>query len=97
MRMERGQSNAVIASASEAIHSFFLLSHGLLRRKRSSQRLQDTLTHLVIAGLDPAIHPLSKESSCEDGWMPGSSPGMTSVLRGFTNFKRQTQLRILAA
>src|SRR5947199_5222394 len=30
----------------------------------------------VIAGLDPAIHPLRKDS-CEDGWMRGSSPRMT--------------------
>ena len=31
---------------------------------------------LVIAGLDPAIHPLRK-TLCEDGWMRGSSPRMT--------------------
>jgi hypothetical protein len=31
---------------------------------------------LVIAGLDPAIHLFSCEF-CEDGWTPGSSPGMT--------------------
>jgi hypothetical protein len=33
----------------------------------------------VIAGLDPAIHLLAKRSS-EDGWMPGSSSGMTIFL-----------------
>jgi hypothetical protein len=32
---------------------------------------------LVIAGLDPAIHPL-RQDSFEEGWMPGSSPGMTT-------------------
>jgi hypothetical protein len=32
----------------------------------------------VVAGLDPAIHPL-RENFLRDGWMPGSSPGMTSV------------------
>jgi hypothetical protein len=30
----------------------------------------------VIAGLDPAINLLSKRP-CAEGWMPGSSPGMT--------------------
>src|SRR5262249_28433013 len=30
----------------------------------------------VIAGLDPAIHPLRK-TSCEERWTPGSSPGVT--------------------
>ena len=30
----------------------------------------------VITGLDPVIHLLHK-TFCEDGWMPGSSPGMT--------------------
>jgi hypothetical protein len=54
----------------------------------------------VIAGLDPAIHPSSK-NSCEDGWMPGSSPGMTSVLAfsptSISNNQSQTQLRDLAA
>jgi len=29
-----------------------------------------------MAGLDPAIHLLRKDS-CEDGWMRGSSPRMT--------------------
>jgi ketosteroid isomerase-like protein len=29
----------------------------------------------VIAGLAPAIHPLSEKASCEDRWIPGSSPG----------------------
>jgi hypothetical protein len=33
---------------------------------------------IVVTGLDPVIHPSSKELSYEDGWMPGSSPGMTS-------------------
>jgi hypothetical protein len=33
----------------------------------------------VIAGLDPAIHLLPKNVSCEEGWMPGSSPGTTGV------------------
>src|SRR5258707_836696 len=35
---------------------------------------------LVMAWLNPAIHPLrqaSYQDSYEDGWMPGSSPGMT--------------------
>jgi hypothetical protein len=29
-----------------------------------------------MAGLDPAIH-LLRNDSFEEGWMPGSSPGMT--------------------
>jgi hypothetical protein len=33
----------------------------------------------VVAGLDPAIH-LVRKTLCEEGWMSGSSPGMT---RGF--------------
>jgi hypothetical protein len=37
---------------------------------------------LVITGLDPVIHHPSKGASCEDGWMPGSSPGMTSGICG---------------
>ena len=46
---------------------------------------------VVIDGLDPAIHLLRKKTSCEDGWMPGSSPGMTSVFCLHTNldFKQQ--------
>src|SRR5947207_1586369 len=32
---------------------------------------------VVIAGLDPAIHPFRK-SQCEARWMRGSSPRMTS-------------------
>jgi hypothetical protein len=41
-----------------------------------------TISQLVITGLDPVIHLLQKKF-CEDGWMPGSSPGMTinSILR----------------
>jgi peptidyl-tRNA hydrolase len=34
-------------------------------------RRRRTIAHLVIAGLDPAIHLFKR------GWMPGSSPGMT--------------------
>jgi len=33
---------------------------------------------IVITGLDPVIH-LRTKAFCEDGWMPGSSPGMTSA------------------
>jgi hypothetical protein len=33
---------------------------------------------IVITGLDPVIHLLRK-SCYEDGWMPGTSTGMTSV------------------
>jgi hypothetical protein len=33
---------------------------------------------IVITGLDPVIH-LRTKAYCEDGWMPGSSPGMTSA------------------
>src|SRR5882757_3578231 len=33
---------------------------------------------IVIAGLDPVIH-LRTKAYCVDGWMPGSSPGMTSA------------------
>jgi hypothetical protein len=33
----------------------------------------------VIAGLDPAIHPLRK-TPCEDGWIRGSSPRMTKKI-----------------
>jgi hypothetical protein len=34
---------------------------------------------IVIAGPDPAIHPFIKDLFIdeEDGWMPGSGPGMT--------------------
>jgi hypothetical protein len=32
---------------------------------------------VVIAGLDPAIHPFRK-NSLQRGWMRGSSPRMTS-------------------
>jgi hypothetical protein len=36
--------------------------------------------NVVIAGLDPAIHSVAVEV-CRDvaEWMPGSSPGMTTV------------------
>ncbi|MGB6236918.1 MAG: hypothetical protein WBG16_06165, partial [Bradyrhizobium sp.] len=37
----------------------------------------ETDLETVIAGLDPAIH-LLRETLYEDGWMPGSSPGMTN-------------------
>jgi hypothetical protein len=33
---------------------------------------------IVITGLDPVIHLLRK-NFYEDGWMPGSSPGMTGA------------------
>src|SRR5262245_19252909 len=38
-------------------------------------------TPFVIAGLDPAIHPLAKSgfAFCEERWTPGSSPGVTVV------------------
>src|SRR5450631_4244592 len=45
---------------------------------------------IVITGLDPVIHLLRK-TFCEDGWMPGSSPGMTSAFCG----ARQEVLRTL--
>src|SRR5437588_6670967 len=35
-------------------------------------------TKLVIAGLDPAIH-LLPQRLCEDGWIRGSSPRMTTL------------------
>src|SRR5262245_22340091 len=34
---------------------------------------------IVIAGLDPAIHPFCKKAFFEEGWTPGSSPGVTRV------------------
>jgi hypothetical protein len=36
------------------------------------------VTKIVIAGLDPAIH---RKRLFRSRWMPGSSPGMTVVLR----------------
>jgi hypothetical protein len=37
--------------------------------------LPASLHTVVIAGLDPAIHPLRK--NMQKGWTPGSSPGVT--------------------
>jgi hypothetical protein len=40
------------------------------------------ISRTVITGLDPVIH-LLQNNFCEDGWMPGSSPGMTPKLFHF--------------
>jgi hypothetical protein len=65
------QRKSVIAGLDPAIHP---LRKTLARMRGSSPRMNHTF---VIAGLDPAIHPLRKDS-CEEGWMRGSSPRMTS-------------------
>src|SRR4051812_19171318 len=36
-------------------------------------------SEIVIAGLDPAIHPV-RNASFEDGWIRGSSPRMTTFV-----------------
>jgi hypothetical protein len=47
-------------------------SHGNLHVRHDGEAISPG----VMAGLDPAIHPSSKEP-CEEGWMRGSSPRMT--------------------
>ena len=54
----------------------------------ASQRIAQTPKTLV-AGLAAAIYLLRK-TSCEAGWMPGSSPGMTSNVCARTNPQFQT-------
>src|SRR4051812_41006854 len=50
---------------------------GIMRRIALSAIPATLLTHLfVVAGLDPAIH-LLRNTLLRNGWMPGSSPGMT--------------------
>jgi hypothetical protein len=51
----------------------------MLRIAKMPHRARDTVSHLVIAGLDPAIHPFRK-TLCEDGWIRGSSPRMTQIM-----------------
>jgi hypothetical protein len=41
-----------------------------------------TTIEIVITGLAPVIHLSSKATRYEDGWMPGSSPGMTDAFCG---------------
>jgi hypothetical protein len=37
---------------------------------------------VVMAGLDPAIQPVATASEWGNvGWMPGTSPGMTNLMR----------------
>jgi hypothetical protein len=42
-------------------------------------RVAKTVIGIVITRLDPVIHLLRK-AYYQDGWMPGSSPGMTDAL-----------------
>jgi hypothetical protein len=44
--------------------------------------LDDRINSGVIAGLDPAIHRFNQTPP--NGWVPGSSPGMTRRELGFT-------------
>src|SRR5712691_8988843 len=47
---------------------------------------------VVIAGLDPAIHLLRKDS-IRNRWTPGSSPGVTNVgLRGLKSIRSKLAL-----
>ncbi|MBF0168151.1 MAG: hypothetical protein HQL45_11025 [Alphaproteobacteria bacterium] len=42
------------------------------------------LLQSVMAGLDPAIHDFPAKKSGGKAWMPGTRPGMTECLAGFS-------------
>src|ERR1700745_1973411 len=54
------------------------------RVKPAGDRRRSSWPRPVIAGLDPAIHPLTENAleSCEDGWTRGASPRGTGEGRG---------------
>src|SRR5947209_15901525 len=76
----------------QTVEYAILMPHGVdflpcPERVRSAQNTEESTSCTLStkiepdsSGLDPAIHPLRKIASCEDGWIRGSSPRMTTFV-----------------